>query len=196
MIRVGTTYLDILPSTTYAPLRPLRSSSPPLIPTSPLSANILLNGKCEVRIADLGMARALNPQGIGDAHGANGNGNGNGTGNGTGTGRADGADGADGMMGMDGAGDRVGAVGRRDSVADAGASTLNATTAAAMATDADSKTDVDAGGGGGGGGGDGDGGDAASRSSQHATEYVVTRWYRAPELLFAYGVYEAAIDTW
>lgn len=28
------------------------------------------------------------------------------------------------------------------------------------------------------------------------TEYVVTRWYRAPELLLKYSDYTAAIDVW
>jgi serine/threonine protein kinase len=28
------------------------------------------------------------------------------------------------------------------------------------------------------------------------TEYVVTRWYRAPELLLSAGAYGAAIDVW
>ncbi len=28
------------------------------------------------------------------------------------------------------------------------------------------------------------------------TEYVVTRWYRAPELLLSCDVYSGAIDVW
>jgi serine/threonine protein kinase len=28
------------------------------------------------------------------------------------------------------------------------------------------------------------------------TEYVVTRWYRAPELLLSCETYDAAIDVW
>ena len=36
------------------------------------------------------------------------------------------------------------------------------------------------------------------RSSEHnfMTEYVVTRWYRAPELLLSCYQYTAAIDVW
>ena len=28
------------------------------------------------------------------------------------------------------------------------------------------------------------------------TDYVATRWYRAPEVLLAYKVYTAAMDVW
>lgn len=36
-----------------------------------------------------------------------------------------------------------------------------------------------------------------TRSEQNfMTEYVVTRWYRAPELLLSCETYNAAIDMW
>ena len=35
-----------------------------------------------------------------------------------------------------------------------------------------------------------------SSSGQHMTQYVVTRWYRAPELLLSCGAYGPAIDMW
>lgn len=31
---------------------------------------------------------------------------------------------------------------------------------------------------------------------QELTEYVVTRWYRAPEIMLACREYDAAIDVW
>ncbi len=40
---------------------------------------------------------------------------------------------------------------------------------------------------------------STSTSTQHQeflTEYVVTRWYRAPELLLSSSDYSAAIDVW
>jgi serine/threonine protein kinase len=33
-------------------------------------------------------------------------------------------------------------------------------------------------------------------SEQELTEYVVTRWYRAPEIMLACKEYDAAIDVW
>ena len=35
-----------------------------------------------------------------------------------------------------------------------------------------------------------------SENDHHMTEYVVTRWYRAPELLLNSSDYTAAIDVW
>ena len=37
---------------------------------------------------------------------------------------------------------------------------------------------------------------AAEGADAHMTEYVVTRWYRAPELLLSCDTYDAAIDVW
>jgi hypothetical protein len=55
----------------------------------------------------------------------------------------------------------------------------------------------EAGGGGGGGGDDGDDGAAAAACATAAfTEYVVTRWYRAPEVLLSGGAYSTAVDVW
>ena len=36
----------------------------------------------------------------------------------------------------------------------------------------------------------------ASASSQEYTEYVVTRWYRAPEIMLGFHAYDQAIDMW
>eukprot|EP00461_Guttulinopsis_vulgaris_P000383 UN00383 len=33
-------------------------------------------------------------------------------------------------------------------------------------------------------------------SDQYITEYVVTRWYRAPEIMYSYETYDFAIDVW
>jgi serine/threonine protein kinase len=53
------------------------------------------------------------------------------------------------------------------------------------------------GGGGGGGGGEGDTPPAEPRSkSGQLTRYVVTRWYRAPELLVQNRVYDFKVDMW
>lgn len=43
-----------------------------------------------------------------------------------------------------------------------------------------------------------EGGPGGCRSSERniMTEYVVTRWYRAPELLLSCDHYSAAIDVW
>lgn len=38
--------------------------------------------------------------------------------------------------------------------------------------------------------------DPVDAAAQGMTEYVVTRWYRAPELLLACDEYDAAIDMW
>lgn len=38
--------------------------------------------------------------------------------------------------------------------------------------------------------------DPSEGSNQNMTEYVVTRWYRAPELLLAQDAYSTAIDMW
>ena len=35
-----------------------------------------------------------------------------------------------------------------------------------------------------------------SENSQFTTEYVATRWYRAPEIMLNYGDYSTAIDVW
>lgn len=35
-----------------------------------------------------------------------------------------------------------------------------------------------------------------SNEKEFMTEYVVTRWYRAPELLLSCSEYSAAIDVW
>lgn len=38
--------------------------------------------------------------------------------------------------------------------------------------------------------------DDADHSEQYITEYVVTRWYRAPEIMYSYETYDYAIDVW
>jgi serine/threonine protein kinase len=37
---------------------------------------------------------------------------------------------------------------------------------------------------------------STSNEKEFMTEYVVTRWYRAPELLLSCSGYTAAIDMW
>lgn len=46
------------------------------------------------------------------------------------------------------------------------------------------------------GGGDGKSGEGAEVPGQEMTEYVVTRWYRAPEIMLGYHTYDYAIDIW
>lgn len=36
----------------------------------------------------------------------------------------------------------------------------------------------------------------STESNNFMTEYVVTRWYRAPELLLSCDTYDAGIDVW
>ena len=36
----------------------------------------------------------------------------------------------------------------------------------------------------------------STESNNFMTEYVVTRWYRAPELLLSCEAYDAGIDVW
>ena len=36
----------------------------------------------------------------------------------------------------------------------------------------------------------------STESNNFMTEYVVTRWYRAPELLLSCDTYDAGIDIW
>ena len=38
--------------------------------------------------------------------------------------------------------------------------------------------------------------DPGESGSQQLTEYVVTRWYRAPELLVENDMYDEGIDIW
>lgn len=38
--------------------------------------------------------------------------------------------------------------------------------------------------------------DDPDHSEQYITEYVVTRWYRAPEIMYSYETYDYAIDVW
>lgn len=40
------------------------------------------------------------------------------------------------------------------------------------------------------------GAEAATTDSQEYTEYVVTRWYRAPEIMLGFHAYDQAIDMW
>ncbi len=37
---------------------------------------------------------------------------------------------------------------------------------------------------------------ASTENHNFMTEYVVTRWYRAPELLLSCDTYDAGIDVW
>ena len=57
----------------------------------------------------------------------------------------------------------------------------------ARGLEAESKTSGD---------GSGDGEDAGNEEEEFMTEYVVTRWYRAPEILLGSRSYLASVDIW